>query len=176
MSSTLFASLPRILQKTYFSLNPLNPNNTEDNYQELLRKNLEIKGFKVSSEVSVQKTTIDMDDDVVKLKNKSERHDLTIDNLSVVMELKNLVDLDESCVNQLLHYMEQSNYLYGILINFAKYNKKREYRYSYRIYKRDGETSFTDSHGDVYVRGQFTMIHEGIGENYGELLGSQILS
>ena len=32
--------LPEILQNSYFNLNPFNPNNTEDNYQELFRENL----------------------------------------------------------------------------------------------------------------------------------------
>ena len=143
---TLFESLPRILQNTYFSLNPLNPNNTEDNYQEVLRKNLEIQGLTVHSEVSVQKSTSDMNGGLIQLKNKSERHDLTIPSLDVIMELKNLVDLDESCVYQLLHYMEGSSYTYGILINFAKANKRKEYWYTYRIYKRTGNTSTLDSY------------------------------
>ena len=35
--------LPEILQNTYFELNPFNPNNSEEHYQELLRENLFIK-------------------------------------------------------------------------------------------------------------------------------------
>ena len=59
-----------ILQKTYFSLNPLNPNNTEDNFQELLRHNI-IKVFNcnVDSEVTFQRTVVDINGDEVNLKN-----------------------------------------------------------------------------------------------------------
>ena len=33
MAETLINLLPEVIQTTYFHLNPLNPNNTEDNFQ-----------------------------------------------------------------------------------------------------------------------------------------------
>ena len=48
--------LPETLQNSYFNLNPFNPNNTEDNYQELFRENLFLKLHKrISSEIIVWK-------------------------------------------------------------------------------------------------------------------------
>mgnify|MGYP001417585022 CR=1 FL=1 len=36
----IISKFPRIIQKTYFEMNPLNPNNNEDSFQELLRHNM----------------------------------------------------------------------------------------------------------------------------------------
>ena len=68
------------LQVTYFELNPYNPNNTEDNYQELLRENLNIT-FKsrIESEETVQKKTKNILGEGISLKNKTERYDLLME-------------------------------------------------------------------------------------------------
>ena len=117
----LFNLLPEIVQSTYFSLNPYNPNNTEKNYQELLRENLSIKFDKrVDSEITYQKSTKDIVGDEICLENKTERLDLLMKSFSVIFELKNVDKLDKSHENQLLNYMNNTKYEYGILINFAK--------------------------------------------------------
>ena len=161
--------LPSVLQSTYFWLNPLNPTNTEDNYQELLRINLERLHYAVDSEVSVQKTTRDIHKNIVKLKNKTERYDLTLDPLSILMELKNLVDLDDYCVHQMLGYLDHSAFTYGILINFAKSNKKNDYRCSFKVYKKNTPLVATDQFGHNYTRYSYTLIREFSGDNYMDL-------
>ena len=51
-------SFMRVIQSTYFNLNPKNPNVTESHYQELLIKNLNIiYNFNISQEISSQKKT-----------------------------------------------------------------------------------------------------------------------
>jgi len=163
--------LPEILQNTYFNLNPFNPNNTEDNYQELLRENLEkIVNVRVHSETSVQKKTHNIFYEEVKLKNKSERHDLTIDDLQVLLELKNLACTDDYCVHQLLHYLDMTSYQYGILVNFAKPNRKNDYRVSYTIYKKGELQVHTDKYGYTYKRYSYTLLDQNSSENYYDMV------
>jgi len=170
MTETLINLLPEVIQTTYFQLNPLNPNNTEDNYQELLRINLERLSYSVYSEISVQKEALDIHGALVKLKNKTERYDLVLDSQEVLMELKNLVELDEYSVHQMLSYLDHSDYRYGILINFAKANKKNAYQCSFKVYRKDEPMTLTDMYGTVYHRFSYTKIHEFIGENYWDLV------
>ena len=167
--------LPEILQNTYFSLNPLNPNNTEDNYQELLRENIEkILGVRVNSEITSQKTAKNIFNDTVSLKNKSERYDLTIDSLETLLELKNLVEIDEYCIHQLLHYLDTTDYKYGILVNFAKSNKKKDYCVTCRIYMKGELKVHTDRYGYTYHRYQYILIDTTTSDNYYDLVGSYI--
>ena len=170
---TLQQRLSEILQNTYFSLNPLNPNNTEDNFQELLRENLSlILNMRVDSEISVQKSTRNIFGDTVNLKNKSERYDLAIPSLHVLFELKNLAELDEYCQHQLLNYLDNSDYHYGILVNFAKPNKKHDYRVSYRIYKKENPIEKTDTYGYSFPRYTYSLYSESTSENYIEVMGN----
>jgi GxxExxY protein len=167
--------LPEILQNTYFSLNPLNPNNTEDNYQELLRENIsKIIGVRVESEITSQKTAQNIFNETVSLKNKSERYDLTIDSLETLLELKNLVEIDDNCVHQLLHYLDTTDYKYGILINFAKSNKKKDYCVTCRIYLKGELKVWSDRYGYTYNRHQYTLIDTTSSDNYLDLVGSYI--
>ena len=167
--------LPEIVQHTYFSLNPLNPNVTEDNYQELLRENLSlILNERIHSEISVQKSTCNIFGEIVSLKNKSERYDLTIPSLNVLLELKNLVELDEYCQHQLLNYLDHSDYTYGILVNFAKPNKKRDYKVSYKVYQKHETLTKTDRFGYTYTRYSYTLISEFEGENYLDVMGEYV--
>ena len=171
----LLQRIPEILQNTYFNLNPLNPNVTEDNYQELLRENLSlILNERIHSEISVQKSTHNIFGDIVLLKNKSERYDLTIPSLKVLIELKNLVELDEYCQHQLLHYLDHSNYTYGFLVNFAKPNKKQDYKVTCKIYLKGPEVTNTDIHGYTYKRYSYTLISEFQSENYMEVMGNYL--
>jgi len=172
---SLFQRLPEIVQNTYFNLNPLNPNVTEDNYQEVLRENLErILNERVDSELSVQKSTKNIFGDIIHLKNKSERYDLVIESLGVLLELKNLVELDEYCHHQLFNYLDHSDHTYGILINFAKPNKKHIYRATYKIYKKGDRLTKTDQYGYTYQRYDYTLISEYTSENYLEIMGNYL--
>ena len=171
----LLQRLPDIVQNTYFNLNPLNPNVTEDNYQELLRENLErILNERIDSELSVQKSTKNIFGDTVHLKNKSERYDLVIESLDVLIELKNLVELDDYCHHQLFNYMDHSKYTYGILINFAKPNKKRDYRVTYKLYKKGSIITKTDQYGYQYERYEYNLICDYTSENYIEIMGNYL--
>jgi len=176
MADTLISLLPEVVQTTYFQLNPLNPNNTEDNYQELLRINLERLSYHVYSEVSVQKETLDIYGGRVKLKNKTERYDLVLDPQETLIELKNLVDIDDYSVHQMLSYMDHSTYRYGVLINFGKANKKHEYRCSFRVYKKGSPLCFNDSFGTTYKRYTYTKTHEFRSENYWDLVSSGLVT
>jgi GxxExxY protein len=175
MTDELFLRLPAIVQGTYFHLNPLNPTNSEANYQELLRINLELEGYRVFSEVTVQKKTTDRREGTVKLKQKSERFDLTIDSLKVLFELKNLVEVDDNCVHQTIGYLDNSEYEYGVLINFAKVNKKRDTRCTFQIYQKGDVFHTSDLYGHTYTRNHYVKIMEFVSENYWDLIGRHLV-
>ena len=167
--------LPEIVQSTYFSLNPYNPNNSEDNYQELFRENLTIKFNKrVDSEITNQKSTRDILGDEICLKNKTERLDLLMKSFSVIFELKNVEKLDKSHENQLLNYMNNSNYNYGILLNFSKSKNLKNCVASYKIYKKDIKITKEDKFGNFYSMFTFKCIGEHTSENYFDLMGDYI--
>ena len=91
----LILTLDQILQPTYFRVNPFNPNNTEDNYQEVLRQNISlIVKRQIGSEITVQKSAKDILGEEIPLKNKTERYDLTMDN--ILFELKNVEKLEKN--------------------------------------------------------------------------------
>lgn len=66
----LFNDLPKILQNTYMNLNPLNPENSEENYQELLRENLTSYG-RIDSEITSQRYVNNINNEKIFLKNKT---------------------------------------------------------------------------------------------------------
>ena len=77
-----FNNLEEIVQTSYFGVNPYNPNNSEDNYQELFRHNIrERLNLRVESEYTCQKNGIDINGEEISLKNKTERYDLLIKKL-----------------------------------------------------------------------------------------------
>ena len=167
--------LPEIVQSTYFSLNPYNPNNTEDNYQELLRENLNIKfNRRIDSEVTYQKSSKDILGDEICLKNKTERIDLLMKSFSIIFELKNVEKLDKSHENQLLNYMNNTEYEYGILINFAKSKNLKNCVAHYKIYKKNKKITKEDKFGNHYSMFTFEFKDEFISENYNDLMGEYI--
>ena len=170
--------LPEILQTTYFEMNPFNPNNTEDGFQELLRHNI-IKVFdcNVDSETTCQKTVLDINGNEIHLKNKTERYDLVIRAIEFIMELKAVEKIDESHVNQLLTYMGNSNYKYGAIINFRKGKSCKQLIAEARIYEKKDTITFTDRYNRTYYKPEFQLIHSNIKtEDYKELVGNAYLS
>jgi len=162
--------LLEIIQVTYFSLNPLNPTNTEDNYQELLRENLYLGlGYVVYSEVSYQKGCLNIMRDEVLLKNKTERLDLVIKDLDCILELKCVEKLEKVHENQLMSYLNNLDYKYGILINFMKCKSMRDSIGHCKIYERLNDIKKKDKYGIEYnIRG-LRLIKEMFTENYNEL-------
>ena len=174
--------LPKITQATYFALNPYNPNNTEDNFQELLQLNLERSlNIRVDSEITVQKWTQDMKGNRIALKHKSERYDLIIESLGVLFELKHVGEMEEGSLahqthlHQLLHYMDHSPYKYGILINFRKMNKKGIYICSGEIYKKSTKVIIGDRYDHSYHRYVYKKMQDFKSEDYGQLMGLYLI-
>ena len=170
--------LPELLQFTYFEMNPQNPNNTEDGFQELLRHNI-IKVFNcnVDSETTCQKTVLDINGDEINLKNKTERYDLIIRSIDFIMELKAVEKIDESHVNQLLTYMGNSNYKYGALINFRKGKGCKQLIAEARIYEKKDTITVTDRYNRTYYKPVFSIIDDTIKtQDYKLVMGGGYLS
>jgi|TARA_B110001469_G_scaffold125257_1_gene140344 GxxExxY protein len=166
--SECLIQLPRVIQNTYFQLNPRNPTNSEDHFQELLRHNLSLLGYRVASEISYQKVALDLNGEPLQLKNKTERFDLTIDSLKLLFELKHTTDLEESACHQLWNYMDHSDYEYGIVINFPKPNKKLKYRTQTRVFHKQSSEPFTDSYGFTYTRNTYPLMESYESQDYSE--------
>tara|TARA_B100000035_G_C20838643_1_gene481997 strand:+ start:81 stop:632 length:552 start_codon:yes stop_codon:yes gene_type:complete len=166
----LINNLPEILQPSYFRVNPLNPNNTEDNYQEVFRENLTIKlNKRIGSEITVQKSAKDILGEEIPLKNKTERYDLTMDN--ILFELKNVEKLEKIHDYQLLSYLDGSDYKYGVLINFAKSKNFKNCIVHCKIYEKDELVEKTDEFGYKYQQHKFKLIKEFKSQNYLEFMG-----
>ena len=163
--------LLEIIQVTYFRLIPLNPNNTEDNYQVLLRENINLGlGLRVGSEVSYQKGCLNILGEDVLLKNKTERLDLVIKDLDCILELKCVDKLDRVHENQLLSYLNNLDYKYGVLINFMKSKGLRDCMGHCKIYERGDRVLRKDKYGVEYnIRGM-RLIKEMYTENYNDLI------
>lgn len=169
--------LLEIIQVTYFSLNPLNPNNTEDNYQELLRENIYLGlGLRVDSEVSYQKGCLNILGENVLLKNKTERLDLVIRDLDSIIELKCVEKLERVHENQLLSYLNNLDYKYGILINFGKCKNIRNSIGHCKIYERCNNVLMRDKYGRGYNIKGLKLIKEMFTENYNELFKNLIIN
>ena len=165
--------LPEILQNSYFNLNPFNPNNTEDNYQELFRENLFLKLQKrISSEITVQKSAKDILGEPLPLKNKTERYDLLMNLFNALFELKNVEKLEKIHDYQLLSYLDGSNYKYGVLINFAKSKNFKNCIVHCKIYEKDELVEKTDEFGYKYQQHKFKLIKDFKSQNYLDFMGS----
>ena len=164
--------LPETLQNSYFNLNPFNPNNTEDNYQELFRENLFLKLHKrISSEITVQKSAKDILGEPLPLKNKTERYDLLMNLFNALFELKNVEKLEKIHDYQLLSYLDGSDYKYGVLINFAKSKNFKNCIVHCKIYEKDELVEKTDEFGYKYQQHKFKLIKEFKSQNYLEFMG-----
>ena len=162
-----------ILQKTYFGCNPLNPNNTEDTFQELLRHNISLiyPELFVSSEFTLQRFVKDIKGNKIPLKNKSERHDLSITQLNFLMELKNADKIDESHKYQLLSYMDDSDFKYGAIINFRKFKPSKKLVAEAIIYEKISEKGEVNEKGEKNLCSKFKIIKSFETEDFNELSG-----
>jgi GxxExxY protein len=167
---SLLSDLPKVIQNTYFQLNPMNPNNTEDNFQELLRHNLTLMGYHVESEITCQKHSKDIMGNTLRLKNKTERYDLMIESLKTIFELKYTTDQDENSVHQLWNYMNHNDFEYGILINFTKPNKKQCYKAMTSVYHKQQTLTFTDTYNVSYSQYKYILVHSYESEDYKQLV------
>ncbi len=167
--------LPKVIQNTYFQLNPLNPTNTEDHFQELLRHNLIRMGYRVDSEISTQKQVLDIQGFPLKLKNKTERYDLTIESLQLLLELKHTTELEENAIHQLWNYLDHSDYEYGIVINFTKPNKKHNYKTVAKVFQKRQPSTFTDVYGYSYVTHTYLLLDSYESQDYKEASASDTL-
>ena len=174
--SVLFEKLEEILQASYFGLNPYNPNNSEDKYQELFRHNIrEELNLRVESEYTYQKKAFDINDEHISLKNKTERYDLLIKKLSVLFELKSVEKFDSSHDQQLFHYLDTSEYKYGILINFAKSKDLQKSSVYCKIYEKKDKITKKDKFNREYSHYKYELINEFKTQSYYELMGDNII-
>tara|TARA_B100000282_G_scaffold280620_1_gene241883 strand:- start:735 stop:1295 length:561 start_codon:yes stop_codon:yes gene_type:complete len=162
-----------ILEETYFGCNPLFPNNTEDTYQEALRHNLMqlYHELFVSSEFTLQRYFKDIKGNKIPLKNKSERHDLSITQLNFLMELKNADKIDESHKYQLLSYMDDSDFKYGAIINFRKFKPSKKLVAEAIIYEKISEKGEVNEKGEKNLCSKFKEIGKVETEDFNELSG-----
>jgi hypothetical protein len=180
LETFIINTLLNIVTHTYFSLNPYNLNNTEDNYQDLLKKNLELEGITVYSEYSKQKISLDKSGNNYPFSNKTERIDLFLPEFNLLLELKNLTDFKDECLGQITSYMDNDETInYGLLINFAKpkkVDKVKELKSTIKVFERNQLKQFTDYYGNIYKKWNYKEILEYKTENYCELFGEKIIS
>jgi len=161
----------RLIQRTYFDLNPLNPKNIEDNYQELLKENLKLAfDLKSHIETSHQKTSSDINGEVVKFRHKTERYDIVIDQINTILELKCLVDITDESRYQLFNYLDKSVCSHGIIINFMKFNTKNLFT-QVEVYEKSTIHEYQDKFGDYYSRYYYKKIHSFQTEDYYNIVG-----
>ena len=164
------------LQVTYFELNPYNPNNTEDNYQELLRENLNIT-FKsrIESEETVQKKTKNILGEGISLKNKTERYDLLMELFDVIFELKAVEKLEKQHENQLFNYLDNSKYKYGILVNFTKSKNMKNTYVHCKIFEKVKMIKHFDKFNRSYSNYSYKCIKEFKTQSYYELFSEYVI-
>jgi GxxExxY protein len=172
-----FNNLEEIIQTSYFGVNPYNPNNSEDNYQELFRHNIrERLNIRVESEYTCQKNGIDINGEEISLKNKTERYDLLIKKLLVLFELKSVEKLDNIHSQQLFHYLDNSDYKYGILINFTKSKDiKKSYAHC-KVFEKKNVVTVIDKYNNKYSHYKYELINEFKTQSYYELMGNNLIS
>ena len=167
--------LPQILQFSYFAMNPYNPNNTEDGFQEILRHNIvKVFNYIVDSESTNQKTVFDINGDEIHLKNKTERFDLIIRKIKFIMELKTVEKIDDSHRNQLLSYMVKTDFEYGAVINFRKGKSCKELIAEAEIYKKGESILKYDMYNCAYNKSQFNLVKTIKTEDYKKIIGDYV--
>ena len=172
----LMEVLEEHLQVTYFELNPYNPNNTEDNYQELLRENLNIT-FKsrIESEETVQKKTKNILGEGISLKNKTERYDLLMELFDVIFELKAVEKLEKPHENQLFNYLDNSKYKYGILVNFTKTKNMKNTFVHCKVFEKVKMIKHFDKFKRSYTNYRYKCIEEFKTQSYYELFSEYVI-
>jgi len=172
-----FNNLEEIIQTSYFGVNPYNPNNSEDNYQELFRHNIrERLNLRVESEYTCQKNGIDINGEEISLKNKTERYDLLIKKLLVLFELKSVEKLDNIHSQQLFHYLDNSDYKYGILINFTKSKDIKKSYARCKIFEKKNKFTKKDKFNCEYSHYKYELINEFKTQSYYELMGDNVIT
>jgi len=173
----LLEPLEEILQNTYFNLAPYNPNNTESYFQELLMDNLTVKlKQRIESEISLQKYVKNIVGENIGLKNKTSRYDLFIRVFSVVFELKNVGDLDITNTQQLLHYLNNSDFKYGILVNFTKSGKNIKNTYVHcKVYEKCELVTKNDKFNTSYSHYKYKCIKDFKTQTYYEVMGDNLI-
>ena len=171
--------LKKILQSTYFALNPLNPKNCEDYYQEVFRENLKIiTGMRVDSEITNQRDAHNINCELVRLKNKTERYDLICEDLDTLFELKQSGGISDEYRNQMFNYLDKSKYKYGVVVNFMKLNNKKcdnkKLCAQYEVYEKSHVKEIKDMYGEYYAIYKYKMIDSFCTEDYLELMGGYI--
>ena len=176
-ANDLFDNLEELVQTSYFGLNPYNPNNSEDNYQELLRHNIREKlNFRVESEYTYQKNGNDINGEEISLKNKTERYDLLIKKLSIILELKAVEKFESINLQQLFHYLDTSDYKYGILINFTKSKDIKKSYARCKIFEKKNKFTGIDKFNNKYSHYKYELIKEFKTQSYYELMGNNLIS
>jgi len=123
----------------------------------------------VDSEISYQKGCLNILGGEVLLKNKTERLDLVIKGLDSIFELKCVEKLEKVHENQLMSYLNNLDYKYGVLINFGKCKNMRSCVGHCKIYERGDRVLKEDKYGVEYnIRGM-RLIKEMFTENYNDL-------
>jgi len=172
-----FNNLEEIIQISYFGLDPYNPNNSEDNYQELFRHNIrERLNMRVESEYTYQKNGIDINGEEISLKNKTERYDLLIKKLSIIIELKAVEKFESINLQQLFHYLDTSDYKYGILINFTKSKDIKKSYARCKIFEKKNKFTKKDKFNCEYSHYKYELINEFKTQSYYELMGDNVIS
>ena len=167
-------NLKKILQCTYFALNPLNPKICENYYQEVFRENLKMNtGLRVDSEITNQRDTHNMYGDLIRLKNKTERYDLICEDLETLFELKHSSGISDEYRNQMFNYLDKSKYKYGIVVNFMKFNNNKLCA-QYEVYEKSHIKEIKDMFGDYYAIYKYKMIDSFCTEDYLKLMGGYI--
>ena len=172
-----FDNLEELVQTSYFGLDPYNPNNSEDNYQELLRHNIREKlNFRVESEYTYQKNGNDINGEEISLKNKTERYDLLIKKLSIIFELKAVEKFESINLQQLFHYLDTSDYRYGILINFTKSKDIKKSYARCKIFEKKNKFTGIDKFNNKYSHYKYELIKEFKTQSYYELMGDNVIT
>ena len=172
-------NLKKILQCTYFALNPLNPKICENYYQEVFRENLKMNtGLRVDSEITNQRDTHNMYGDLIRLKNKTERYDLICEDLETLFELKHSSGISDEYRNQMFNYLDKSKYKYGVVVNFMKLNNKKcankKLCAQYEVYEKSHVKEIKDMFGEYYAIYKYKLLDSFCSEDYLKLMGGYI--
>jgi GxxExxY protein len=171
-----FNNLEEIIQTSYFGLDPYNPNNSEDNYQELFRHNIrERLNLRVESEYTYQKNGIDINGEEISLKNKTERYDLLIKRLGIIFELKAVEKFESINLQQLFHYLDMSDYKYGILINFTKSKDLKKSYARCKVFEKKNKFTGTDKYNNKYSHYKYELINDFKTQSYNEVMGDNVI-
>ena len=132
--------------------------------------------FRVESEYTYQKNGNDINGEEISLKNKTERYDLLIKKLSIIFELKAVEKFESINLQQLFHYLDTSDYRYGILINFTKSKDiKKSYAHC-KVFEKKNVVTVIDKYNNKYSHYKYELINEFKTQSYYELMGDNLIT